>query len=48
MNGDFRLFHLMLNIVILTISADPDRMPRSAASDLVLHCLPVSKSSFYR
>ena len=31
-----------LNPELNTNSADPDQMPHSAASDLGLHCLPVS------
>ena len=33
--------------VILASSADPDQTPRSAASDLSLHCLQISQFRFY-
>ena len=34
--------------VICVNSADPDQTPRSKASDLGLHFLPMSQSRFYR
>ena len=46
-----RLFHLILNPVVKTNSEVPDQTPRSAASDLGLHCLTLpqmSQSRFYR
>ena len=33
------LFFLLKSNILLAISEDPDQTPRSAASDLGLHCL---------
>ena len=44
LNGDLWLFHLTLP-VILANDADPDQTPRSVASDLGLHRLPMSQMS---
>ena len=41
-NGDLRLFHLTLP-VILPNTADPDQTPRFSASDLGLHCFSMSQ-----
>ena len=37
---DFRVFHFL--DILYAKSGDPDQTPRSAASDLDLHCLPKS------
>ena len=37
------LFHLFYSIPYRYSSEDPDQTPRFAASDLGLHCLPLSK-----
>ena len=39
----FLVLSLIIEIVVLTANnVDPDRTPRSVASDLGLHCLPMS------
>ena len=51
LNGNIRLFRLTQLPVIKTNSADPDQTASSAASDLGLHFLPMSRMSqsmFYR
>ena len=42
------LFHLTLNLLLFKATANPDQMLGSAASDLGLHCLPVSQSMFLK
>ena len=39
----FILFRIDTHVFLLANSEDPDLTPRSAASDLGLHCLPMSK-----
>ena len=46
LNGDVRLFDPELP-VIQANSADPDKTPRSVASDLGLHCVPMSQSTLF-
>ena len=38
----FCYFYLNFKIFCKANSGDPDQMPHSAASDLILHCMPVS------
>ena len=40
LNGDLRLSFNSLTSLLKANSADPGQMPRSAASDQGLHCLP--------
>ena len=47
LNGDLKLFHLALNFLFKANSADSDQTPRSVASNLGLHSLPMSQSRFY-
>ena len=48
LNGDLVVSFNPLLLVIQANSADPDQTPHSAASDLGLHCLPMSQSRCYR
>ena len=44
LKGKFKTVSFNLYLpVIKADSADPDQMPHSVASDLGLHCLPMSK-----
>ena len=41
-SGEFLLLPCFIEITVINAnSVDPDQTPRSAASDLGLHCLPV-------
>ena len=35
-------------VALFANSGDPDQMPHSAASDLVLHCLPITLLGVFR
>ena len=48
LNGDLTVSFNPLPPEVYANSADPDQTPRSAASDLGLHCLRMSQPRFYR
>ena len=41
-SGNLYYYHVLWKRFISNESVDPDQTPHSAASDLVLHCLPMS------